>query len=136
MFAVNAFGFAAYGLFTLFGPLLIPLYLTRNFHSKFWGWVDNLIVFAMYRAVSAALTFVWLNVLVSFFDNTVNGDYSIGHWLALVPTLLMLTVSFAWAMFKIPALTSMLFGGAGAGAQGATDSLTSKLAQLAQAALA
>jgi len=135
MFAVNTFGFVAYGMFVLFGPLIIPLYLTNHFRSKFWGWVDHLIVFGMYRAVSAALTFVWLNVLVSFFDNTVNGDYSIGHWLALIPTLLMLTVSFGWTMFKIPAVTSMLFGGAGAGAQAATDAAVAKLVELAHAAL-
>ena len=136
MFAVNAFGFVAHGIFSLFGPLVIPLYLTRNFRGKFWGWIDGLIVFAMYRAVSAGLSFIWLNVIVGFFDHTVNGDYSLGHWLALLPTLFMLMGAFAWTMFKIPALTSMLFGGAGAGAQAATDTLTAKLAALAEAALA
>src|SRR5262249_26776147 len=113
-----------------------PLYLTRSFRNKFWGWIDGLIVFAMYRAVAAALSFIWLNVIVGFFDHTVHGDYSLGHWLALLPTLFMLIGAFALSMFKVPALTSMLFGGAGAGIQAATDTLTVKLAALAEAALA
>jgi type IV secretion system protein VirB6 len=136
MFAVNAFGFVAHGIFSLFGPLVIPLYLTRSFRNKFWGWIDGLIIFAMYRAVAAGLSFIWLNVILGFFDYTVRGDYSLGHWLALLPTLFMLMGAFAWSMFKVPALTSMLFGGAGAGVQAATDTLTVKLAALAEAALA
>jgi len=136
MFAVDAFGWVAYAIFSLFGPLAIPLYMTRNFSSKFWGWLDGLIVFSFYRAVSAGFSFIWLNVLVGFFDNTVAGDYSIGHWLAILGTLIMLTGAFFWGMFKIPMITSMLFGGVGAAAQGFTSSVTSAITVAAEAALA
>ena len=121
MFAVDAFGFIGYALFSLFGPLMIPLYMTKHFSGKFWGWVDGLIVFGMYRAVSAAITFIWANLLIGFFDNTIGADYSIGHWLAIAATLVMLIGAFAWAMFKVPMMTSWLFGSVGSGAQGATD---------------
>jgi hypothetical protein len=100
MFAVDAFGWIAYALFSLFGPLAIPLYMTKHFSSKFWGWLDGLIVFSFYRAVSAGFSFIWINVLVGFFDNTVAGDYSLGHWLAILGTLIMLTGAFFWGMFK------------------------------------
>lgn len=135
MFAVDAFGWIAYAMFSLFGPLAIPLYMTKNFSSKFWGWLDGLIVFSFYRAVSAGFSFIWLNVLVGFFDNTVAGDYSIGHWLAIFGTLIMLTGAFVWGMFKIPMITSMLFGGVGAAAQGFTSAISSKIATVAEAAL-
>jgi len=136
MFAVDAFGWVAYAIFSLFGPLAIPLYMTRNFSSKFWGWLDGLIVFSFYRAVSAGFSYIWLNVLVGFFDNTVAGDYSLGHWLAILGTLIMLTGAFFWGMFKIPMITSMLFGGVGAAAQGFTSSVTGTITAAAEAALA
>lgn len=136
MFAVDAFGWVAYGIFSLFGPLAIPLYMTRNFSSKFWGWLDGLIVFSFYRAISAGFSFIWLNVLVGFFDNTVAGDYSLGHWLAILGTLIMLTGAFFWGMFKIPMITSMLFGGVGAAAQGFTSTVTGTITAAAEAALA
>jgi type IV secretion system protein VirB6 len=135
MFAVDAFGWIAYAIFSLFGPLAIPLFMTKNFSSKFWGWLDGLIVFSFYRAVSAGFSFIWLNVLVGFFDNTVAGDYSLGHWLAILGTLIMLTGAFIWGMFKIPMITSMLFGGVGAAAQGFTSTLTGLVTTAAEAAL-
>ena len=125
MFAVNAFGFIALGMFVLFGPLMIPLYITRNFKAKFWAWVDGLLVFSMFRAVSAAISFIFLHVLIGFFDNWVAGNYSLGHWLALLPTLLLLTGGFVYAMFSVPRITAMIFGGVAAHAQGVVDSLTS-----------
>jgi hypothetical protein len=136
MFAVDAFGWIAYAMFSLFGPLAIPLFMTKNFSSKFWGWLDGLIVFSFYRAVSAGFSFIWLNVLVGFFDNTVAGDYSLGHWLAILGTLMMLTGAFLWGMFKIPMITSMLFGGVGSAAQGFTSAISGLITTAAEAALA
>jgi hypothetical protein len=134
MFAVNAFGFIALGMFTLFGPLLIPLFITRSFKHKFWQWVDGLLAFSMFRAVSAAVSFIYLNVLIGFFDNTVAGDYSLGHWLALIPTLILLNGGLIWSMFQVPRLTGMIFGGIAGYAQGFVDSLTSTIVAMATAA--
>lgn len=135
MFAVDAFGWVAYAMFSLFGPLAIPLYMTKNFSSKFWGWLDGLIVFSFYRAVSAGFSFIWLNVLVGFFDNTVAGNYSLGHWLAIFGTLIMLTGAFFWGIFKIPMITSMLFGGIGSAAQGFTSAISGTITAAAEAVL-
>jgi len=133
MFAVNAFGFIALGMFTLFGPLLIPLFITRSFKHKFWHWVDGLLVFSMFRAISAAVSFIYLNVLIGFFDNTVAGDYSLGHWLALIPTLILLNGGLVWSMFQVPRLTVMIFGGVAGYAQGFVESLTSTIVRIATA---
>jgi hypothetical protein len=134
MFAVNAFGFVALGMLTLFGPLIIPLFITRNFKSKFWHWVDGLLVFSMFRAVSAAISFIYVNVFISFFDNTVNGDYSLGHWLALLPTLILLNGGLLWSMFQVPRITGMIFGGVAGQAQGFVDTVTSNIVRFATAA--
>jgi len=134
MFAVNAFGFIALGLFTLFGPLLIPLFITRSFKHKFWQWVDGILVFSMFRAVSAAISFIYLNVMIGFFDNTVAGDYSLGHWLALIPTLILLNGGLLWSMFQVPRITGMIFGGVSSQAQVFVDNVTSSIVALATTA--
>ena len=133
MFAVNSFGFIALGLFVFFGPLIIPLFITRAFRARFWTWVDGMIVFSMFRAVAAAISFIFLNVLVGFFDGMVRGDYSLGHWLALLPALALLVAGFAWAMFKTPALTGMLFGGVASYAQQFTDTALAAAGKAASA---
>ncbi len=135
MFCVDAFGFVGYAVFALFGPLFIPLLLTVNFQNKFWVWLDGLIVFGMYRAVAQSLVFVWTNVLIKFFDQSVAGDYSLGNWMAVLGALIMLSVAFLWTMFKVPMLTSMLFGGVAGAAQSYTDTLTRWVGAAAAAAL-
>jgi hypothetical protein len=135
MFAIDAFGWVCYGLFSLFGPLAIPLYMTKNFNSKFWGWLDGLIVFSFYRAVSAGFMYVWLNAIIGFMDNTLAGDYSIGHWLAILGTLIMLTGAFVYGMFKIPTIASMLFGGIGSAAAGYSSAVISTVTMASEWAL-
>ena len=134
MFAVNAFGFVVLGMFTLFGPLMIPLFITRNFKSKFWQWVDGLLVFSMFRAVSAGISFIYVNIFIGFFDNSVNGDYSLGHWLALLPTLILLNGGLLWSMFQVPRITGMIFGGVAGQAQTFVDTVTSNIVRFATAA--
>ncbi|GAC1699910.1 MAG: hypothetical protein NVS9B4_00260 [Candidatus Acidiferrum sp.] len=135
MFIVNAFGFVGYAAFSLFGPLMIPLLLTKHFAGKFWNWVDGLTVYGMYGAVSASFTFIWLHVLVGFFDNSMAGDYSIGKWSAMLAGLIILSVSFLWAMLKVPSVTASLFGGVGGPAQQATDSMVAGISAAAAAKL-
>ena len=134
MFAVNAFGFIALGMFTLFGPLMIPLFITRNFKSKFWQWVDGLLIFSMFRAVAAAISFIYLNVMIGFFDNSVAGDYTLGHWLALLPTLILLNGGLLWAMFQVPRITGMIFGGVAGQAQTFVSDLTNTIVRMVAAA--
>jgi type IV secretion system protein VirB6 len=112
---------------------MIPLFITRNFKQKFWHWVDGLLVFSMFRAVSAAVSFIYLNVLIGFFDNSVNGDYSLGHWLALIPTLILLNGGFLWSMFQVPRLTGMIFGGIAGHAQSFVDTVTSTIVRIGTA---
>ena len=107
----------------------------KHFSSKFWGWLDGLIVFSFYRAVSAGFAYIWLNVMIGFFDNTVAGDYSIGHWLAILATLIMLTGAFVYGLFRIPMITSMLFGGVGSAAAGYSEAFLGTVAGFAEKAL-
>lgn len=114
MFVVTSFAFVGYGVFIVIGPIFIPLAVTRRFSSWFWRWLEVLAGFLMYRVVAAAVAFVWGNMFIQFFSHGVGQDFSIANWIALLPVVLMLTLAFWYAMFKIPAMAALLFSGAGA----------------------
>ncbi|MGH9622748.1 MAG: type IV secretion system protein [Bryobacteraceae bacterium] len=113
---INIFGFVAAGILVLFGPLFIPLFLTKRFERWFWRWVDNLFTYSMYRVIAIAISFLYSSVILSFFNKLVAGNYSLGHMLALLPLLLLITWSYLYSVFKIPSIASMLFSGAGTSA--------------------
>jgi hypothetical protein len=113
MFLVTGFGFVGIGLFTVIGPLFIPLALTKHFYSWFWNWLQTLVAFSMYRVMATVVGWVWSQVYIYFFVNGVGSDYSIAHWIVLLPVVAMLTVTFLFSMLSIPVLTAILFSGAG-----------------------
>lgn len=125
MFVISSFGFVGWGVMVVLGPLAIPLAITRRFSPWFWNWLQLAMSFAMYRVMAAAIGWVWANVFINFFVHGVGTDYSIANWIALLPTLLMLSLGFAFSMFAIPWMTSSLFGGAGAIGQSYVSALGS-----------
>src|SRR6516225_375745 len=54
LFLINCSAFILYGVTALFGPIFVPLLMTRTFRVKFFHFLDVLISFAMIRAVAAA----------------------------------------------------------------------------------
>lgn len=111
LFAISSLGFIATGVGTLIGPLLVPFLLFPSMASKFWKWVDFMFVYAFYRVIASGFVFVWIHVIVGFFQNTLHGDYSMGHFLALLVPWLLLQFAFIWSMFQVPHLAHELFGG-------------------------
>jgi hypothetical protein len=86
LFLINCSAFILYGVTALFGPIFIPLLMTRTFRAKFFHFLDVLISFAMIRAVAAAFIFVWGGFMNAFIQQTFNGNYSMEMWLAnLIP---------------------------------------------------
>ena len=133
IFLLNVSGFILYAVSALFGPVFIPLYMTRTFRGKFLHFVDVLLSLAMIRAVASAFIFVWGGFMMTFVTNTFHGDYSVGMWLAnLIPVLATL-IAFDINMLFVPSLTQMIFGG-GAGAAEKLDSALSKIALLSRLA--
>lgn len=126
IFLINVSGFILYGVSALFGPVFIPLYMTRMFRGKFLRFVDTLLSLAMIRAVAAAFIFVWGGFLQKFVLQTFQNDYSMKMWLAnLIPCLALFT-AFQINMLFVPSLTQMIFGG-GAGAAERLDDVIAKI---------
>jgi len=127
LFLINCSSFIFYAVAALFGPLMIPLYMTETFRGKFLHFVEVLASLAMIRAVAAAFIFVWSQFLVGFMNQTFQGDYSIANWIAnLIPFLTIFT-AFILNMVLVPTITQMIFGG-GAAAAGKVGELAEKAA--------
>jgi len=127
LFLVNCSAFILYGVTALFGPIFIPLLMTKNFRAKFFQFLDVLISFAMIRAVAAAFIFVWAGFMNAFLQQTFNGNYSMEMWMANLIPCLMVFVAFIINMLFIPSMTQAIFGGA-AGMAGNMGSFIAKAA--------
>ena len=112
LFLINCSSFILYGVTALFGPIFVPLLMTKTFRAKFFHFLDVLIAFAMIRAVAAAFIFVWSGFMNGFIQQTFNGNYSIEMWLANLIPCTMVFIAFIINMLFIPSMTQAIFGGA------------------------
>ena len=111
LFLINCSSFILYGVTALFGPVFIPLLMTRTFRGKFFHFLDVLLGFAMIRAVAAAFIFVWSGFLNAFIQQTFNGNYSMDMWLANLIPCTMVFIAFIINLLFIPSMTQAIFGG-------------------------
>jgi type IV secretion system protein VirB6 len=118
LFLINCSAFILYGVTALFGPIFVPLLMTKTFRAKFFHFLDVLISFAMIRAVAAAFIFVWAGFLNGFIQQTFNGNYSMEMWLANLIPCVMVFIAFIINMLFIPSMTQAIFGGAAGMADG------------------
>ena len=121
LFLINCSSFILYGVTALFGPIFVPLLMTRTFRAKFFHFLDVLISFAMIRAVAAAFIFVWSGFMNAFIQQTFNGNYSMELWLANLIPCMMVFIAFIINMLFIPSMTQAIFGGAAGLTSGATQ---------------
>ena len=120
LFLINCSAFILYGVTALFGPIFVPLLMTKTFRAKFFHFLDVLISFAMIRAVAAAFIFVWAGFLNGFILQTFNGNYSMEMWLANLIPCTMVFIAFIINMLFIPSMTQAIFGGAAGMAESIT----------------
>ena len=120
LFLINCSAFILYGVTALFGPIFVPLLMTKTFRAKFFHFLDVLISFAMIRAVAAAFIFVWAGFLNGFIQQTFNGNYSMEIWLANLIPCTMVFIAFIINMLFIPSMTQAIFGGAAGMAESIT----------------
>ncbi|MBB5061582.1 type IV secretion system protein VirB6 [Granulicella aggregans] len=133
IFLINCSGLIFYAVAALFGPLMIPLYMTETFHGKFLHFVEVLLSLAMIRAVAAAFIYVWSQFLTGFMHQTFQENYTIANWLANLIPFTTIYIAFILNMFLIPSVTQMMFGG-GAGIAGKIGETVEKIGAFVAAA--
>jgi hypothetical protein len=123
LFLINCSSFILYGVTALFGPIFVPLLMTKMFRAKFFHFLDVLIAFAMIRAVAAAFIFVWSGFMNGFMQQTFNGNYSMEMWLTNLIPCTMVFIAFIINMLFIPSMTQAIFGGAAGMANGISKAI-------------
>jgi ABC-type Fe3+-siderophore transport system permease subunit len=78
-----------------------------------------MIKYSLYRVVASALVAVFTNVILNFINNTVHGDYSLGHWWSILIAWTVVIAAGMFACLKVSQLVNDLTtGGAYAGSGG------------------
>lgn len=123
LFAVTILGFIAIGIGSLLGPLFIPWLIVPRLSWLFWNWIQFMLQYSFYRVLSSALVYIWANVIVRFFTNSIQHDYSLPHFLLLIVPFGMLNIGLFFSVFKITSFVSDLFKGTAAARSGMAGSM-------------
>jgi hypothetical protein len=123
LFAVTVLGFIAVGIGSVLGPLFIPWLIVPRLSWLFWNWVQFMLQYSFYRVVASALIYVWSTVIVKFLDSSVQGDYSLAHFLIMLVPLGMLNIGMIFSVFRVTSFVSDLFKGTAAAGGGLAGSV-------------
>ena len=120
MAAVQAvlFGFYASTLGTIaylvvFGPLLVPTFMLKNFSRLFWNWTDAMLGSHALFASIPIFTYVFGKFLVGVFDRLFSGDNSITQFGATFLIAVAASVGFVIAGIRLARTVGLIFSGAG-----------------------
>lgn len=111
LFGVTILGFIAVGIGSVMGPLFVPWLIIPRFSWLFWNWISFMLQYSFYQVVASALVYVWTNVLVTFIDSAMHGDYTLAHMLVMLVPLGVLNVGMIFSVIKITSFCSDLFKG-------------------------
>jgi hypothetical protein len=137
MFVLGGLGFVGSGIFSVIGPVLIPLWLLGGRPAGWaWNWLQVMIAFASYRVIGSVIEYVMASLWIEFIQHTLNGDTSIANWIAHGGILVGLTLFFLLGMTLVPLWAAQIFNGAGAIAQSATSAVSGAVSTVAKIAAA
>lgn len=93
------------------GPLFIPFYVLPGHEKRFWNWLDNMISYSMMRFVAACFAMVFAHVYITLFNSITS--FNVAAWISVLAQFILITLGAIFAAFKVPDVTTMLFGGFG-----------------------
>jgi hypothetical protein len=114
MFALYSQVFQTIGVVVIYGPLFIPLLLTKHFERWFFRWVDVMIAAPMMIPTIAIYVFLWSNFLMNAFDKLFGGPISLASFaVTLGVTLVLLIGGLVFGAVRLGSTHSDLFAGSG-----------------------
>lgn len=116
---VIAYGFIATAVCVLVGPVLIPFFIVPKMEWLFWGWFRCFLQYAFYQVIASAVVYIIGNLMLGALQLPPAGTLSTVQLMAWFPVLLITFLASIYALLKIPALTSHIFGGAAGGSSAA-----------------
>jgi hypothetical protein len=116
---VIAYGFIATAVCVLVGPIFIPFFIVPKLEWLFWGWFRCFIQYAFYQVIAAAVVYVIGNLILGALRLPPAGSLSTVQLIAWFPVLLITFLAAIYALLKVPALTTQIFGGTSGGSSAA-----------------
>jgi hypothetical protein len=116
---VIAYGFISTAVCVLVGPVFIPFFIVPKMEWVFWGWFRCFLQYAFYQVVAAAVVYVIGNLMLGALRLPPAGTLSTAQLIAWFPVLFITFLAGIYALLKIPALTSHIFGGTSGGSSAA-----------------
>ncbi len=106
---VTAYGFVAQAICILVGPVFIPFFIVPKLEWLFWGWLKCFVQYAFYQVIAAATMFVMGNLVINVL--TQPPFLPIPDPATLLTLLIVVFLGGAYALLRVPALTSHIFSG-------------------------
>jgi hypothetical protein len=119
-FLLTSFSYIGEAVFVVLTPLFLWCTFFHTVFAWCWNCVQNMFSFAAYKVVGGVIIYVLSDVMVNFFVNGVGNDYTIAHWIVLLPVVVLFTGLFVFSVFMVPLLCASIFNGAGAIGQAVT----------------
>lgn len=111
-FAVIAFGYIAFAVLALVGPVFIPFFIVPKLDFLFWGWFKSFLQYAFYPVIANAFLFVVSKLMLHFLGIFTASDWSSKATIvAQLPLLTILFLAAIYGIIKIPMIVSHLFSG-------------------------
>jgi len=106
---VTAYGFVAQAICILVGPVFIPFFIVPKLEWLFWGWLKCFMQYAFYQVIAAATMFVMGNLVINVL--TQPPFLPVPDPATLLTLLMVVFLGGAYALLRVPALTSHIFSG-------------------------
>jgi len=106
---VTAYGFVAQAICILVGPVFIPFFIVPKLEWLFWGWLKCFVQYAFYQVIAAATMFVMGNLVITVL--TQPPFLPVPDPATLLTLLIVVFLGGAYALLRVPALTSHIFSG-------------------------
>jgi hypothetical protein len=118
VFIIVSTGYVGVGIGACVGPIYLGFYIFPPLRHKWFGWVEFMIKYSMYRLVGNLVITVWCGFLVGFIQNTFAGQYDLIHIIVNFIGLLSMMIAFIFGIFKVPSFTSDMNSGGSSGGHG------------------
>lgn len=118
VFIIISTGYVGVGIGACIGPIYACFYMFPPLRHKWYGWVEAMIKYSMYRVIGNLVITVWCGFLVGFIQNTFAGQYDLIHIIANMIGLFSMMLAFTFGVLKIPSFTTDFNSGGSSGGHG------------------
>jgi hypothetical protein len=123
VFIVVSSAYVALAVGAVLGVLAVFFLVISPLRHLWYGWLGGMIKYCYYFIVAAIVTDIWCLYLVDVMDTTLQGQYDLDHFWAMILSIPVVMVAFVIGVFRVPALAHDFTSGSAGAGHGVTGSL-------------